>query len=207
MKTIKIIIASLSVLTGFSQSAVAQTKPLHLDVNYNYSMPISAFKSDLVSNNSPRGFMAGINYSFTDNLSAGIEFGFQDYYQQYPRALYPLGKTQEVSAVLTNSIQTTPVLLSAKYFPLPASFIKPYVSLGAGGNIIDFNQYLGEFGNGQTSIGFRAQGGLGILIPFGKFHSSGFNIGANYDYAPYNKNGYKDLNSVNLQAGIRIGLK
>ena len=32
-------------------------------------------------------------------------------------AIYPLGKTQDISAVLSNSIQTTPVLLTARYFP------------------------------------------------------------------------------------------
>lgn len=200
-------VASLGILICLSQSATAQMGTLNFDLNYNYSMPVSGFKSDLINNNSPRGFMAGLMYSFSNKLSGGLEFGYQDYYQQYPRALYPLSKTQEVSAVLTNSIQTTPVLLSAMYFPLNESFIKPYVSFGAGANFIDFKQYLGEFGSGQTNVGFRAQGGLGVLIPFGKFSSSGFNVGANYDYAPYNMNGYKDLNSVNLHAGITLELR
>lgn len=206
MKKIKIIIAALGIIC-FSQSANAQKGTFKLDLNYNYSLPISGFKSDLVSVNSPRGFMGGLMYSFNDKLSAGLGFGFQDYYQKYPRALYPLSKSQEVSAVLSNSIQTTPVILKAKYFPLSASFLKPYVSVGAGANIIDFNQYLGEFGSGQTNVGFRAQGGLGVMIPFTKFSSSGINVGATYDYAPYHKFGYNDLSSVNFQAGVTINLK
>lgn len=200
-------VAAFGILICLSQSATAQMGTLNFDLNYNYSMPVSGFKSDLINNNSPRGFMAGLMYSFSNKLSGGLEFGYQDYYQQYPRALYPLSKTQEVSAVLTNSIQTTPVLLSAMYFPLNESFIKPYVSLGAGANFIDFKQYLGEFGSGQTNVGFRAQDELGVLIPFSKFSSSGFNVGANYDYVPYNMNGYKDLNSVNLHAGITLELR
>lgn len=207
MKKIKIIIAVLGIIF-FSQSASAQKGTFKLDLNYNYSLPVSGFKSDLVSNNSPRGFMGGLMYSFNDKLSAGLGFGFQDYYQKYPRALYPIGKSQQVSAVLSNSIQTTPVLVKAKYFPLSASFLKPYVSLGAGANIIDFNQYLGQFSNAsQTNVGFRAQGGIGLLIPFTKFSSSGINVGATYDYAPYNKFGYNDLSSVNFQAGVTINLK
>ncbi|HUZ58396.1 MAG TPA: outer membrane beta-barrel protein [Hanamia sp.] len=206
MKKIKIIIAALGIIC-FSQSANAQKGTFKLDLNYNYSLPISGFKSDLISDNSPRGFMGGLMYSFNDKLSAGLGFGFQDYYQKYPRALYPISKSQEVSAVLSNSIQTTPVILEAKYFPLSASFLKPYVSVGAGANIIDFNQYLGEFGSGQTSVGFRAQGGLGVMIPFTKFSSSGINVGATYDYASYHKFGYNDLSSVNFQAGVTINLK
>jgi len=118
-----------------------------------------------------------------------------------------LSNTQDISAVLSNSIQTTPVLLKAKYFLTPSSYIKPYISLAAGANLIDFKQYFGEFGNSSTSVGFRAQGGLGLLIPFKKTSASGINIGASYDYAPYKKNGYKDLNSVNLQAGVVIELR
>lgn len=206
MKKYKIVLAVLGVMF-MSQSVSAQKKTFKVDLNYNYSMPLGGFKSDVVNNNSPRGFMGDLMYSFSDKLSAGLGFGFQDYYQKYPRTLYPLGKYQQVSAVLTNSIQTTPILIKAKYSLLTATYLKPYVSLGAGANIIDFNQYLGEFGSSETSVGFRAQGGLGLMIPFKKTSSSGINVGATYDYAPYNKNGYHDLNNINFQAGVTINLK
>ncbi len=206
MKKIKIMFAALGLFL-ISQSATAQEKNIKLDLNYNYSLPVSGFNSDLVNDNSPRGFMGALMYSFNDKLSGGLGFGFQDYYQKYPRQLYTIGKSQDVSAVLSNSIQTTPVLLKAKYFPLATSFLKPYVSLGAGANIVDFKQYLGQFASGETSVNFRAQGGLGILIPFSKLSSSGINLGATYDYAPYNKFGYKDLSTVNFQAGVTINMK
>ena len=141
-------------------------------------------------------------YSLTDRLSAGFESGYQDYYQKYPRETYKLSNSQEVSAVLTNSIQTTPLLLKAKYFLLPTGVVKPYVSLGAGANIISFRQYLGEFGSGPTSVGFLGQGGLGVMIPFNKYGGSGINVGGSYEYAPYKKNGYDNLNSINLHAGV-----
>jgi outer membrane protein W len=206
MKKIKIIFAALGMFL-MSQSATAQKRNLKLDLNYNYSLPVSGFKSDLINKNSPRGFTGALMYSFSDKISAGLGFGFQDYYQKYPRQLYPIGKSQTVSAVLSNSIQTTPVLLKAKYFPLTTSYLKPYISLGGGANIVDFNQYLGEFGSGQTNVKFRAQGGLGLLIPFTKFNTSGINIGATYDYAPYHQFGYNDLSTVNFQAGVTINLK
>mgnify|MGYP001549805731 CR=1 FL=1 len=206
MKKFKIILTVLGIMF-ISQSVLTQKNAFKLDVDYNYSLLVGGFKSDIVNDNSPRGFMGSLMYAFSDKISAGLGFGFQDYYQKYPRALYPLSKTQEVSAVLTNSIQTTPVLLKAEYFPLSGAYLKPYVSLGAGVNIIDFNQYLGEFGSSQTNTGFLAQGGLGLMIPFKKFSSSGFNVGANYNYAPYNENGYHDLNNFNFLAGVTINLK
>ncbi len=193
----------ISFLIFFSSQARAQQGTIHFDLNYNYSIPVSGFKSDLISDNSPRGMRGSILYEFNNKISAGIESGYQDYYQKYPRAVYSLSKTQDISAVLSNSIQTTPFLLKAKYFPVAAnSVVKPYISLGAGLNLIDFKQYFGEFGSSATNVGFLAQGGIGLMVPFGKMKSWGLNIGANYDYAPYKKYGYTNLNSINLNGGV-----
>lgn len=191
----------------FSQSLTAQKNPLTIELNYNYSMPTSGFKSDLISNNSSRGFRAGIMYPFSNQLSGGLLIGFQDYYQKYPRAIYHSGPSQDISAVISNSIQTSPIVLKANYYPFPDSYIRPYISAGAGGNLISFKQYFGEFGNTHTNLGFLAEAGVGIMVPFKKRSTSGFYVGGTYDYAPYKKNGYKDLNSVNLQAGISFEIR
>lgn len=206
MKKIKIMIAVACIMC-FAMPASAQEGLLKLDLNYNYSIPLGGFKNDLVNHGSPRGFMANLMYYFKDQLSGGLSFGFQDYYQKYSRTIYHLSSTQDISAVLTNSIQTTPVLLKARYFRNAASVLKPYVSLAAGANVIDFKQYYGEFSNTTANIGFRAQAGVGVIIPFNKTSTSGINIGASYDYAPYKKNGYKDLSSANIQAGIVLQLR
>ena len=180
----------------------AQKGTLQMNLNYNYGVPTGSFNSDLISKGSPRGGRGSIMYNFTNRLAAGLESGYQDFYQKYPRDLYHLSNSQDISAVLSNSIQTTPILVKAKYALKNSTGIKPYVSLAAGANTINFRQYLGEFGSTQTSTGFLAQGGLGVVIPFSKSGQSGINIGASYDYAPYNKNGYDNLNTINLQAGI-----
>lgn len=207
MKNIKIITVWALTLVLLSMSATAQQGSVKLDLNYNYGIPVGKFKSDLVNNNSPRGFIAALMYEFNSKLKAGLAFGHQDYYQKYPRSVYPLSKTQDVSAVLTNSIQTTPFLLEAKYSPLDNSFVKPYILAGAGLNIVDFKQYLGEFGSGQTNGTFMAQGGLGVLFPFRKFENTGIDIGANYNLSPYKKLSYYNLNSVNVYAGITFNIR
>ena len=208
MKNISVIVAVTYLFLLFSLPVSAQKGTLKLDINYNYSIPLSGFKTDLISENSPRGLRAGLMYSFNDKFSGGLSVGYQDYYQKYPRAIYALSKTQDISAVLTNSIQTTPFLLKAKYVPVSKeSFIKPYISLGAGANVIDFKQYFGEFASGQTNVGFIAEGGLGVVIPFKKYSASGIHIGATYDYAPYTKYGYHDLSSLNFQAGVAFRLQ
>lgn len=207
MKKIKIIFAALLVMTLYSTQTNAQNKPLQFQINYNYSFPTGNFKNKLVSDNSPRGFMGSLMYPFSPNWSAGLAYGFQDYYQKYPRTLYHLTNTQDISAVLTNSLQATPIMIKAKYSRATNSLLMPYVSLAAGANLVEYKQYYGEFGSSQSYFGFRAEGGLGLLIPFKKTSTSGINIGATYDYAPYHHIGLTNLNSVNLQAGIQLQLR
>ena len=202
MKNYIKIVAGTFLFIFFSQTATAQKGAVKFDLNYNYSIPVNGFKSDLISNSSPRGIRGGLTYSLNDQLSLGIESGWQDYYQKYPRATYSIGKSQDISAVLSNSIQTTPFLLKANYSLLKSAPIKPFISVGAGANLIDFNQYFGEFVTGNTSVGFIAQGGLGVMIPFRKNSGSAISISGNYDYSPYKKFGYNDLNTINLQAGV-----
>ena len=120
MKNIKTVFIAISAFMLLSLAASAQKGTLQLNLNYNYGIPLGAFKSDLVNDNSPRGGRGSIMYSFSDRLSAGLESGYQDYYQKYPRDVYPLSSSQDVSAVLSNSIQTTPFLLKAKYYLLPS---------------------------------------------------------------------------------------
>jgi len=207
MKKIKIMFAAICSLLFVTTSAKAQDGKLKLHLNYNYSIPVGGFNSDLVSNTSPRGFNGSLLYTFNNNWEGGLSIGYQDYYQKYGRSVYALSKTQDVSAVLSNSIQTTSALLTARFSPLNTGSVKPYIAVGAGVNIIDFRQYLGEFGSEQTNVGFLAQGGLGVTIPFGRLKTSGIDVGANYDYSPFNKYGYTDLNNVNAHVGVFFQVK
>lgn len=208
MKRIKLFILPLIAILFFAGNANAQKSNLTLDLKYNYSLPVSGFNKDLISNSSPRGFEGAIMYQFNDHWSAGLGFGYQDYYEKYPREIYSQSKTEDVSAVITNSIQATPILFKAQWVPVEnTARIKPYISLGAGANIVNFDQYLGQFASGGTSVNFIGQAGLGVKIPFDKSGNYSFMLGSNYNYAPYKKYGYKDLSSVNFQAGVSIKMK
>ena len=162
MKEIKRILAAVFSLSLLTFSAKAQDGKLKLHLNYNYGIPVGGFNSDLVSNPSPLGFTGSLIYTFSNKWEGGLSVGYQDYYQKYGRRLYSLSKTQDVSAVLSNSIQTTPIMVNARFSPFKSIAVKPYISAGAGVNIIDFRQYLGEFGSEETKGGFIAQGGLGV---------------------------------------------
>lgn len=190
-------------------SSKAQKSRIGFNLNYNYSFPTGEFKSDVVHDNSPRGFTGNLMYKINPELSVGLGFGYQDYYQRIGRQLYNLGQGQHISAVVTNSIQTVPVLARIEYTPFAQSLtaIKPYASLATGLNFISYSQYLGEFANSFDNTGFRLQGGLGVKVPFQKSDIWGVDVGGSYDYAPYTKAGFDNLDNINVHAGLYINLK
>ncbi|HNP20556.1 MAG TPA: outer membrane beta-barrel protein [Panacibacter sp.] len=207
-KFMHIFSAILFAAITFSAQAQNQGKAI-LSLGYNYSLPTGAFKSDLISNGSARGFTGDLMFTINHKWSVGLGFGFQDYYQKYPRAIYPTGNHEETSAVLSNSIQALPVIAKGTFMPLAgkAGLVQPYITAGAGLSFVSFRQYLGAFGNVSSSASFAAQGGAGVIIPFKKNSATGINIGADYNYVRYQHFGYSNLNNLSFHAGVHFPLK
>ena len=209
MKTVKNIIAVAVLLLICTCTAQAQKGQLKLDLNYNYSLPVGSFKNDIISKGSATGGTGSLQYYLTNKLAIGLGSGYQYFEQKNPRALYNLSKTQTVSAVLSNQVEVTPLVAKATFMPLAnKSFVQPYITVGAGAALVNFNQYLGEFSSGsKNSASFTAQAGAGVMIPFGKLSISGIQIGADYAYTPYKNFGYSNLNTLNFHAGVFFPLR
>ena len=85
--------------------------------------------------------------------------------------------------------------------------VQPYIGLGAGGNFVSYNQYLGEFASGKSGIYFAASPEAGIMVPFSRHGASAFTAGARYNFMPYKNGDAKDLNNWGVYAGIKFPLK
>jgi opacity protein-like surface antigen len=199
-----VLIVSLLLLTSAAKS---QERELQLDINYAVGIPAGSFKSDAVDKTSSRGFTANLMYNATSNLSVGLGFGFQDFYQKYPRAVYKLAEGGEVSAVVTNSIQTIPLLAQVQYRFLPGKTVQPYVGLGVGGNMVVFDQFLGEFENSKSGFKFAARPEAGLFIPFRKEGPAGLHLFGAYNYMPYNADGVDNLNNWGAGVGVKFPLR
>lgn len=180
-------------------SGQAQQQQLQLKLGYNINTPAGSFKN-FIGKTSFRGLNGEISYSINDQVNVGLGASFSDFYQKYPRQVYDT-KDGNISAVVTNSIQTMPVLAKAGYSFLKGT-VKPYVGIGAGLNLISYNQYLGEFPDGKALIKPAFSADAGVNIPVGKLKSSGFNLGANFNYLPFNYTGLKNLNNWGVHAGV-----
>lgn len=205
MKSFKIMLFTL-LCSGLMLPVLAQQHKVNMNINYAVNTPTGSFKSNLVGKTSYRGWNAQILYGLSSQFSVGLEAGFNDYYQKFPRQVYPT-KEGAVSAVLTHSIQTVPVLIKARLNLIPDGIIQPFVGAGFGGNFVNYNQYLGEFSGGKSGIYFAASPEAGIAIPFRKYGASAFTLGGRYNYMPFHYGENKNLNNWGLFAGITFALK
>jgi hypothetical protein len=207
MKTLKILPFIFCIL--LVSQVNAQKGEVKMNLQYSYASPVGSFKSDVISNGSPRGVTGDILYNLSNKLSLGLGLGFQDFYQKYPRSLYKTGDNETTSAVLSNSVQIIPVLAKAEFYPLNGkkAAVQPYITAGAGIGISSFTQYLGEFGGSSNNGSFMLQGGAGIKVPFNSKGRSGLSLGANYNMISYHHDGFNNLNNVNFQAGLFFPLQ
>ena len=193
--------------TCIVSNSFAQQGQMSMNLNYSVNTPTGTFKSDVVSKTSFRGWNAALLYGITNHVSVGLQAGFNDYSENYPRQVYDT-KDGAISAVLTNAVHTIPIQAKVKYNFVPSGFIQPYVGAGVGGNLVTFNEYLGEFSsNSKSGFYFAASPEAGVTIPFGRGSGAGFTLGANYNYMPFNYGDIKNLNNWGAFAGIKFPLK
>lgn len=206
-RTAMLLISSLLFVAIIPFAGKAQERVLQLDVNYSIGIPGSTFKSGAVEKTSTRGWTANLMYNVTNNISLGAGFGFQDFYQKFPRAVYKLEEGGEVSAVMTNSIQTIPILAQVQYRFLPGKAIQPYVGLGVGGNMVVYDQYLGEFENSKSDFKFAARPEVGLFIPFRPQGPAGIHLFGAYNYMPYKEMGVDNLSNWGAGLGVKFPLR
>ncbi len=183
----------------------SQEKRLNLTLNYAAGIPMGNFKT-ITNKTSLRGWDASLLYVVNSKLSLGLQTGFQDFYQKYPRqVLHSAGS--DLSAVVINSVQVSPIMAKVKYRFTNSSFIEPFVALAAGGNLISYRKYYGEFPDNKSAFGFAAQPELGLFIPLSAGKQTGFNLSAGYNMMPFKYNDVNGLNNIVLKGGLSFYLR
>ncbi|MFC0771656.1 outer membrane beta-barrel protein [Terrimonas alba] len=187
-------------------SVAAQQGEVRMTASIAGATPMGQFK-DLVDKTSLRGVDISILYGVNDQLGIGLNVGFQDFYQKFPRGLYKLSDGSDISAVITNSVQTIPFLATARYNFMPGGTIQPYVSAGAGGAAVLNKQYVGEYPNETNKISFAARPSAGVYIPFKKGGEVGLNLGVNYTFIPYKLDDISNLSYIGFTIGVGFPMR
>lgn len=218
-KVWKLIIVSIGIVLASTQMIQAQeTGDMILNLNYSPSFPLGGFKDNIVGKTSWKSYSGDLMYHFADKWSAGLGFAYQGFEEKTPRATYSLNGS-DVNGVVNTRVNMYPILAKAQYSPLggTSAVIRPYVQLGAGLAIVDFDQYLGMYSVANRTTGrFMAQGGIGFSVPFGKLTSNGLQFGANYNYVNYdgrftnqagNVSKVNNLGNVSAYVGVHFMLR
>ena len=206
MKKIKIVLITIMILSLGVIEGSAQEGELRMTASLAGATPTGQFK-DLVDKTSLRGADVTFLYGINDQLSVGLNAGFQDFYQKFPRALYKLSDGSDISAVLTNSIQTIPVLATVRYNFLPEARVQPYATAGAGGALVISRQFIGEYPNDNNKISFAARPAVGVYIPFRKQGEAGVNLGVNYNYIAYKQDDISNLSYMGFTIGVGFPMR
>src|SRR4030095_3531658 len=193
---------SLTILVILTVLAVmAQQGEVRMTIGLAGASPLGEFKN-LVSKTTFRGGDVLVLYGINDRLGIGLNIGFQDFYEKFPRAVYKLSDGSDISAVLTNSVQIIPFMATVRYNLKPGGFLQPFLSAGAGGAVVMNSQYLGEYPNEDDKVSFAVRPGAGIFIPFRKNGEVGVNLGINYTYIPYKQSDVSNLSYLGFTIGI-----
>jgi len=199
-----LILFGIGLLSGVDANA---QKEVQLSVNYNVAMPMGADFKEYVSKTSFRGLQASLLYAINEKIAVGAQFSYNDFYQKYDRALYKTADGSDISTVLSNTLQTIPLLAKGTYTFSNTGLFRPYVGLGAGVNLINYDQYFGEFKYSQQFAKPTFSADAGVLVPVSKDQRYGVRLSTAYNFTPFNKEGIAHLSTWNVQAGFFLPLR
>ena len=202
----KRIIILITLIAAIGVSGANAQDRLLFKIGYNTCMPVGSFK-DYISKNSFRGYRGELLYPVNEQLKVGLGVTFNDFYEKIPRRNYQTSEG-DLSAVVSNSIQTTPILVKGEYELTKSGWIRPYVGLGAGFNLITYARYFGEFGDKKSAFKPAVGGEAGINIPFNKeTRVSGINLGGHFNYLPFKYNELTNLNNWGVHVAAYFPLR
>lgn len=173
-----------------------------LSARYTAALPVGDFKN-YIDQASVRGFTLTGEWLFPNNVSFGVQAGYQSWTQRMPRAVYQLNDGSDLSAVQTRTFTATPIQLIGKYHLAPSSAtIRPYVQLGAGGSLTENISYYGNLSDGDNGFRFAANGAVGTRILFGKNGNFGADLSVGYQHIGANFDYVKTYSAVTGSVGV-----
>lgn len=213
MKKIHIVL----LLVGMSLAAQAQTNnelysipsPYERYSHYTATLrggagiPVGPFANDYIDKVTLENYALSVDWVFQKPFSVGLEAGHSFFSKKLPRAIYNIDN-QDISAVQTRTIGLMPIQgVLSLYLGTPASIVRPYVQLAAGGSLLDYSLYYGNLANQQQSLKFTYGAAVGSRFLFKKDGSVGADLRVKYNQTALNFD-YIDqgIGQVNATIGL-----
>ncbi|MEI8006684.1 MAG: hypothetical protein WCI48_10785 [Bacteroidota bacterium] len=189
---------------GFSPSSL-------YTLSWSISVPLGNLSS-FVNNVSPAGGNFTGRYFLKKGLAVGFEFGWNNYYEKYPRDTYYGDDGLAITAVQYSYAFVIPWKAGVYYYFMPSAIADPYVGLSLGGDYMEEHIMVQEYDIYNTQWGFTMSPEVGVLIKFGRFSHWGATASAQYwfntnsfNFAGYNS--YANMQGLNFNVGLTYMLR
>ena len=147
----------------------------------SYSMGLGAGKTnDFISKYSWRGFGFEYRYLSQPNVGAGVNLGWNTFYQEFPSADFTV-ETITAHGYQFRYLNSFPIMAVVDYYARPEETVNPYAGLGLGVQYllqtVDFGIYRFEADGWPFTISPE----IGVLLQ--SPNGPAFNVGIKYLYA------------------------
>jgi hypothetical protein len=180
-------------------------------LSWSLSIPLGSL-NDFINNVSPAGGNFTGRYFLKKGFVVGFEFGWNNYYKEYPRNTYYGSDGLAITAIHYTYAFVIPWEVGAFYYFLPASIVDPYAGLSFGGDYMEEHVLVQEYDIYNTQWGFILTPEAGVMIKFGKFSHWGANVSAQYwfntnSFSFTDMKTYSTMQGLNFNVGLTYLLK
>jgi len=175
-----ILILLITISVRAQEKAAAGYSPTSLyTISWAVSLPIGDFSNFINKLSFGGGSFAG-RYFVKKGLALGFEFGWNNYYQEYPRETYYGSDGLAITGIHYMYAFIIPWEAGAYYYFIPSGIADPYVGLSLGGDYMEEHILIQEYDIYKTQWGFIMSPEAGVLFKFGRYSHWGANISAKY---------------------------
>ena len=173
----------------------------YMSVKYGVSFATGDM-GDYISAVSWRGFLVEYKKAVSDNLLAGIDVGWNVFYERKPADTYTRG-TESLSGIQYRYQNEVPILATADYLIGSGSAMKPYVGIGIGTMYSERSTDMNIYRWKQTTWHFALKAELGLLYELN--YSTSVKFAAKY-YNGFKTKTLDNQGYVSLSLGLAFNL-
>ncbi|MCX6283551.1 MAG: hypothetical protein NTW31_04860 [Bacteroidetes bacterium] len=205
-KTVTLIIVVLLAFTARAQepAAAGYNPSSAYTLSWALSVPLGSF-NDFINNVSPAGGNFSGRYFLKKGFAIGFEFGWNNYYEKYPRMTYSGDDGLAITGIHYTYAFVIPWKAGAYYYFMPSAIADPYVGLSFGGDYMEEHIIVQEYDIYETQWGFTLSPELGALIKFGRYSHWGANVSAQYWFNT-NSFDFNDFKTYSTMQGLNFNV-
>jgi len=173
-------------------------------LSWTLSLPLGDFNS-FINNISPGGGAFDGRYFLKKGFAVGFEFGWNNYYKEYPRNTYYGSDGLAITGIHYTYAFIVPWKVGAYYYFMPSGLADPYVGLSLGGDYMEEHIMVQQYDIYKTQWGFMMSPEAGVLVKFGNYSHWGANINAQYWFNT-NSFSFSGNKTSNIMQGLNFNI-